>query len=228
MPRYYPVFLDVKDRTCQVFGGNAEAERKVRYLLECGAQVAVFSPAGQMTAGLRQLAAGGKAAWTQRTYRHGDLAGAWLVIVADTSDAARNERIFAEARDRGIMLNTMDVPHLCTFIAPAIVQRHDVTVAVSTAGTSPALARKLREEISSDSCSCLRWADAGPLLAEARRDVRAAGTVVCPETWQEFMTPAWLERSAVAPEQARRSLVEGLAARHCEACAPYGRCQKHV
>lgn len=226
MPRYYPIFLDIKDRACFVFGGDAEAERKVRYLVDCGGAVTLFSPAASTTEGLKALAGDGALTWRRRAYRAGDLEGAWLAVVMDTSNAARNQRVFDEARERNIVLNTTDVPHLCTFIAPAIVQRNDVTVAVSTAGTSPALARKLRQEMSSPDCRCLRWADVGPVLAQARQEVRAGKVVVCPETWQEHMTEEWLAVAQARPAKARASLVASLVAEHCEACAPSGRCQK--
>jgi siroheme synthase-like protein len=227
LPRYYPIFLDILDRRSVVFGGNHEGERKVRYLLECGSKVELFSPASQTTEGLKSLAGTGAIEWTKRSYRAGDLAGAWLAIVADTSDAARNERVYSEARERNVVLNTMDVTPMCTFIAPSLIQRHDVTVALSTAGTSPALARKLREEMSAPGCRCLRWADVGPVLAAARKEVRAKKLVTCPEVWQDFMTEDWLAMAESAPGQAQKSLVASVATRHCEVCAPLGRCQKH-
>ena len=228
MPRYYPVFLDVQGRSCAVFGGNSEAERKVSYLVESGADVMFYAPAAQAADGLKALAAAGKVAWKKRSYRKGDLEGVWLAIVADTSDPDRNERVSGEARERNVVLNVMDVPHLCTFIAPAVVQRRDVTVAVSTAGTSPALARRLREELSSSACRCMRWADVGPVLAEARREIRSQKVVVCPEVWQELMTEKWLSLAEKSPAKARRELAAALTARHCEACAPSGRCQKQT
>ena len=131
MPRYYGVFVDVKDRHCLVFGGDPhEGERKVRYLVDCGANVTLFSPEDETSDDLATMAASGQIDWVRRKYEPGDLAGAWVVIVADTSDAATNEAISQEASERNILLNVMDVTPLCTFIAPALVQRQDVTVAV--------------------------------------------------------------------------------------------------
>ena len=194
MPRYYPIFLDVQDRKAVVFGGDHEAERKTRYLMECGANVTLFSPGSQLNSGLQELASNGAINWERRGYRPGDLEGAWLAIVADTSDDETNRAIYEEARDRNVVLNVMDVTHLCTFIAPAIVQRNDVTVAVSTAGTSPALARRLRERMSdTQHCRCLEWADMGPTLAEVRADVRSRRVPVTPDDWQESMTDDLLE-----------------------------------
>ena len=195
MPRYYPIFLDVQDRKAVVFGGDHEAERKVRYLIDCGADVTLVSPESDLTTGLQEMTGRGSINWERRGYRPGDLEGAWLAIVADTSDDETNRLIHEEARERNVVLNVMDVTHLCTFIAPAIVHRNDVTVAVSTAGTSPALARRLRERMSdTQHCRCLQWADMGPLLAEVRTDVRARRVPVTPDDWQESMTDDLLER----------------------------------
>ncbi|MBI4305377.1 MAG: bifunctional precorrin-2 dehydrogenase/sirohydrochlorin ferrochelatase [Chloroflexi bacterium] len=191
MPVYYPIFLDVKGRRCLVFGGNHEGERKVSYLLECGAVVTLIAP--EATPTLEALAVDGKIEWHKRGYSPGDLAGAWVVIVADTGDKAANEAISAEAQEGNVLLNVTDVTHLCTFIAPSIVQRSDVTVAISTAGTSPALARRLREEMASPACDCLRWAELGPMLADVRREIRSRKLHVTPEQWQECMTEDLLE-----------------------------------
>ena len=161
MPAYYPVYLDIRGRNCQVYGGDAhEADRKVRYFVECGGNVTLFSPEDATCDSLRQLAEAGVVSWVKRGYQPGDLEGAWCVVVADTSNEAINEAVAEEARKRNVLLNVMDVTPLCTFIAPSIVEREDVTVAISTAGTSPALARRLRERVSDhESCQCMRWAD---------------------------------------------------------------------
>ena len=163
MPRYYGVFVDIQDRRCLVFGGDPhEGERKVRYLLECGGRVTLFSPENDTSENLKALANAGQIDWVKRRYQSGDLTGAWIVIVADTSDSDINHAISVEAAERNILLNVMDVTPLCTFIAPALIQRQDVTVAVSTAGTSPALARRLRERISDhDYCRCLQMGGHG-------------------------------------------------------------------
>lgn len=195
MPRYYPIYLDVQDRKAVVFGGDHEAERKTRYLVECGADVTLVSPATALTTGLEELAKRGAIDLVPRGYLPGDLEGAWLAIVADTSDDEINHLIHQEARDRNVVLNVMDVTHLCTFIAPAIVHRKDVTVAVSTAGTSPALARRLRERMSdSEHCRCLEWADIGPVLAAVRADVRSRQVPATPDDWQDSMTDDLLEQ----------------------------------
>lgn len=216
MPSYYGVFVNVKGRRCLVFGGDPhEGERKVKYLLDCGADVTLFSPQDDTSVNLANLAASGEIEWVQRKYESGDLAGAWIVIVADTSDTETNEAISREATERNVLLNVMDVTHLCTFIAPALIQREDVTVAVSTAGTSPALARRLRERISDgDYCRCLQWADLGPILTDVRKDVRSRQLPVTPDDWAESITDGMLKAFQEGnPEAARQMLVDALESR---------------
>jgi siroheme synthase-like protein len=213
VPRYYGIYLDVKERLGIVFGGDAhEGQRKLKYLLECGASVKLFSPEDEISPELRQKADAGEIDWVKRKYQAGDLAGAWVVIVADTSSQETNEAISKEASERNILLNVMDVTPLCTWIAPALIQRNDVTVAISTAGTSPALARRLRERMSDNhNCQCLRWADMGPLLADVRVEQRARKLTVTPNEWAVSITDQMLEifESGDA-DKARSMLVEAL------------------
>lgn len=190
MPRYYGAFLDLLNRHCVVIGGDKhEALRKVRYLLDCGARVTVIAPLSETCGAIRELIRAGQTHHVPRRYQAGDLEGVWLAIVADTSDEDANDLIRKEAEKRNVLLNVMDVTHLCNFIAPALVHREDVTVAISTAGTSPALARRLRERISdTQQCQCMQWADLGPMLADVRRDVRASHLPVKPDDWATSIT----------------------------------------
>ena len=144
MKPYYPVFLDLNARSCVVIGGGPIAEGKIQMLLECGANITMISPT--VTAQIKDLAKTGAIQLEEREYREGDLSQAYLVIAA-TDDNNVNQTIAREAEQHNLLLNVADVTHLCNFIAPAVVRRGDVTVAISTSGTSPALARKLREEI---------------------------------------------------------------------------------
>ena len=140
----YPIFALIADRPCLVVGGGIVGERKVFDLLAAGAKVTVVSP--ELTPALAALAA-------QREIRHlpGDfqeeqVKGMALVIGA-TDEMAVNARVSAAAQASGIMVNIVDQPHLCTFIVPAQVRRGELTLAISTGGASPALARKIREEL---------------------------------------------------------------------------------
>ncbi len=226
MPSFYGVFLDIKGRHCAVFGGDEhEAQRKVVYLLECGAKVILFAKEEHTSDTLKLLAKDKIITWHKRNYIAGDLTGIWLAIVADTSDTTINQAIHQEAEEKQVLLNVMDVTHLCNFIAPALVHQDPVTVAISTAGASPALARKLREEISGKDCKCMLWASVGNVLAQARTKIRQQGIVVCPQYWQDFMTQEWLSTAMQDQQKAVQEITSNLADYHCTQCEPFGRCQ---
>ncbi len=141
---FYPAFLDLRGRRAVVVGGGAVAEQKVAGLVEAGARVTVISPA--LTWKLEDLAAQGTIVLRRRGYRRGDLAGAFLAIAA-ADDRRVNRTVWREAEARGVLLNAVDdLPH-CSFIAPAVHREGAITVAVSTAGKSPAFAVRLRERI---------------------------------------------------------------------------------
>ncbi len=140
--RYYPVFLNLKERLCVVVGGGDVAERKVRGLLRAGARVKVVSP--ELTEGLEELRNRGLIKHVKRAYQEDDIRDAFLVIAA-TSEMDVNRAVFKDARN--VPVNVVDVPELCSFIVPSIVNRGDLTVAISTSGVSPALARSIREEL---------------------------------------------------------------------------------
>ena len=207
MPSYYPAFLDVRKRKCVVFGGGEIAEQKVKFLLECEANLTVFSP--EVTTSLEALAQEGRIAWEKRKFITGDLLGAFLAIVADTSDSRINKSVAAEAEQMNVVLNVVDVTHLCTFIAPAVVKRGDITIAISTGGASPALARKFREELSQN--SILKYADLAPLLSWARMEIRKQGIQVHPDQWQRCLTDDLVNLvQQDQMEQARDVLMVGL------------------
>jgi siroheme synthase-like protein len=143
MHRYYPVALDLTARRCVVIGGGVVAQQKVRGLLDAGAHVVVISDAA--TASLDGLEAEGRVEILRRRYRHGDLRGAFLAIAAD--DRTDHPAIWKEADEERVLLNAVDDAQHCHFIAPAIHRQGDLTVAISTAGKSPALAVRLRSRI---------------------------------------------------------------------------------
>lgn len=145
--RYYPLFMDISRRRCLVVGGGQVAERKVERLLACGARVAVVSR--DLTAWLRALREEGRIDHHDAGYRKSFLAGAFLVIGA-TSDDAVNDRVSRDARALGILVNIVDDPKRCDFILPALFERGELAIAVSTGGRSPALARKIRMALEAD------------------------------------------------------------------------------
>ena len=185
---YYPVYLNLRGKTCVIIGGGKVAEGKIAKLRDSGASVRLISL--EVTPGLRQLAADGNIEWHEREFRSGDLNGAFIAIAA-TDQRAVNQRIFEEAESLGVLLNAVDDPPRCTFIAPSIVQRGPVTLAISTGGASPALARKLRESLSA--APEMDWADVTNVLARARKHLKETKTVVDPQRWQCCLTPQLLE-----------------------------------
>jgi len=142
--KYYPACLDISNRKCVVVGGGDVAERKVMRLLECGARVVLVGKT--MTAQLRMMRDEGTIEHVSDDYREKYIEGAFLVIGATDRDDV-NDTIFRDSSGRGILVNVVDDPARCTFIVPAVFQREDLLVAVSTGGKSPALARRLRESM---------------------------------------------------------------------------------
>ena len=141
---YYPIVLKVKDRRVVVIGGGEVAEAKVQTLLESGADVKVISP--EATSWLRELAEAGKIMWIARTYDSSDLENAFFVVAA-TDDPAVQDRIWRDARQRNVLINSVDDPDRCDFIMPSVLRRDDLIVAVSTSGKSPAFAAWLQRQL---------------------------------------------------------------------------------
>jgi precorrin-2 dehydrogenase/sirohydrochlorin ferrochelatase len=138
--RFYMACLDLRGRRCVVVGGGSVGVEKARGLLDCGAEVTVVAP--RASAALHEL----QIVWRPRRYRERDLAGAFLVVAA-TTDERVNRRVHADAQARGLLCNVADVPELCNFILPSVYRQDPIAVAVSTGGASPALAKRLRDEI---------------------------------------------------------------------------------
>ena len=141
---YIPIFLDVTGRKCVVVGGGEVAERKVEALLNAGAHVTVVSP--RLSQSLESIAARGLVTHIARDYERGDVRGCVLVYAA-SDDPKLHRELVAEARALGIPINVVDVPELCTFISPAVVNRGDLQIAISTGGASPAFAARLRRAL---------------------------------------------------------------------------------
>lgn len=140
----YPVCLRLHGKRVLLIGAGNIAEGRALQLLETGARVRMIAP--QATATLRSLAAQGQLELLERPYAPGDLPGFALVFVA-TDDRRVSEAVAEEARALGIWLNAADEPDLCDFTIPSIGRRGAITVAVSTQGQSPALARHLRQKL---------------------------------------------------------------------------------
>ncbi len=143
---YLPVFLKIEDRSCLVVGGGKVAARKIRLLHRAGANVTLVSPGlcDEVAAAVEK----GTATHVERGFQDDDLVDVVLVVAA-TDDAELNARISELARRRGIPVNVVDNPALCSFIMPSIIDRSPLQVAVSTGGASPVLARLLRTRLES-------------------------------------------------------------------------------
>lgn len=142
--KYYPINLDINNRNCLVVGGGAVGTRKVSTLLSCGANVTVVSP--KVSDRLANLSDNGSITLEQRSFEPADLNGMFLVIGA-TDNQVLNRDIHQQAESRGLLCNIADRPEICNFILPSVVNRGDLLIAISTSGTSPAFAKKLRKEL---------------------------------------------------------------------------------
>jgi siroheme synthase-like protein len=141
---FYIACLRLSGRRCVVIGGGEVGLEKVEGLLACDAEVTLVAPDAQPE--LVQLALEGSITWEQREYAAGDLDGA-LIAIAATDDTDLNIRVFEDAEARSMLVNVVDVPPLCNFILPAIVRNGPLAIAISTAGASPALAKRMKREI---------------------------------------------------------------------------------
>lgn len=174
----YPVFFDLTRRPCVVIGGGPVAERKVTGLLEAGAAVTVISP--DLTARLRQRVSEGVVSYIARPYQFGDLTGFFLAFTT-TGTPPVDATIFADGRAAGVLVNSADDPTYCDFFLPAVIRRGDLAIAVSTGGTSPALARVMREELHSmvgEDYTLLV-----EIAAAVRREVRSGSRVLTGKQW---------------------------------------------
>lgn len=142
--KYYPVFLDIRDKKCVIVGGGEVAARKAERLLDCGAKVFIISP--KLTPELAALKEKDVISHIPSEYNDNLMDGAALIIGA-TDDEKTNAQISHDAQGKGIPVNIVDDPQKCDFILPALVQRGDLAIAIGTGGKSPALARHLREEL---------------------------------------------------------------------------------
>lgn len=144
MTSLFPMFIKLTGRQCLVVGAGKVGEPKIGGLLETGARIRVV--AVDASPAVREWARSGKIELELRAFTNDDLQGAFLVVVA-TSSRSLNERIHREAQRLGILCNVVDVPDLCDFFYPSVVRRGDLQIAVSTAGQSPSLAQKIRQQL---------------------------------------------------------------------------------
>jgi siroheme synthase-like protein len=142
---FYIACLKLKGRRCVVVGGGEVGLEKVEGLLACDGDVTLVAP--EAVPELEELAREGSIAWERREYRPADLEGTFMVIAA-TDDTDLNIAVYEDAERRAMLVNVVDVPPLCNFILPAIVRTGPLAIAISTAGASPALAKRMKREVS--------------------------------------------------------------------------------
>jgi siroheme synthase-like protein len=182
--RYYPVFLDIADKPVVVIGGGTIAEQKIGGLLDAGAKVTIVSP--ELNETLTELRDAGRLTHVEREYEPGDIEGYELVFVA-TDSRAENEKVWAEGRERHIWVNAVDDVPNCDFVMPGVIRKGDLTLAISTAGKSPAMARKVREDLETflteDDSALL------DLAAEVRKETRERGLEIqgCPRCQRDHL-----------------------------------------
>lgn len=144
MTSLFPMFLKLTDRQCLVVGAGKVGEPKIGGLLETGARIHVV--AREATDVVREWARAERIDLELRAFAPHDLDGAFLAVVA-TSSRTLNEFVYREAQRRGVLCNVVDVPEYCDFFYPAVVKRGDLQIAISTAGQSPSLAQRLRQQL---------------------------------------------------------------------------------
>ena len=142
---FYIACLRLSGRNCLVVGGGEIGLEKVEGLLACDGQVTLVAPEANQA--LTALAAEGSITWERRPYEPADLEGKFMAIAA-TNDTDVNIAVYNDAERRAMLVNVVDVPSLCNFILPAIVRTGPLAIAISTAGASPALAKRIKREIS--------------------------------------------------------------------------------
>jgi len=163
---HYLISLDLSGKLCLVVGGGRVAERKVRSLLECGASVRVVGP--DLTRGLKAMAESGRIFYRRGQYHPADLKDAFLVISA-TDDEEVNRQVAEDCSTRNLIVNIVDDPGKCNFFVPAVVRRGSLSIAISTGGKSPLLARKIREEL--EMTYGRQYGEFLDLIADLREDI---------------------------------------------------------
>lgn len=180
--RYYPIFLNTGGKKCVVVGGGKVALRKVKMLLDCGADVTVVSP--KPCPEIVTLSKGGSIHLIQRDYEAGDLKDAVIAMVC-TDVKKVNRKVADEAKKTGVLVNVADNPEPSDFIIPSFFRRGNLTIAVSTSGMSPALARKIRAKLEKGFGE--EYGSLLSIIGEVRSAIKERGIIVGVEAWQDAL-----------------------------------------
>jgi precorrin-2 dehydrogenase/sirohydrochlorin ferrochelatase len=211
---FYIACLKLSGRRCLVVGAGDVGLEKVEGLLACDADVRLVAPDAHPA--LQELATEGSIAWTRREYQPTELVGC-LIAIAATNDSEVNIQVYNDAEQRAMLVNVVDVPPLCNFILPAIVRTGPLAVAISTAGASPALAKRMKREVAE------LFGEAYAELAVMLNDVRgwAKGRLPTYQDRKEFFEsivngePDPIELLRAGDAEGVRALIE--AAQHARA-----------
>lgn len=176
---YYPIFLNIKDKKCVVIGGGNVACRKIRALLECGAKVTVISP--DFSKNLLKISRQKSIKLIKRSYRKEDIRGATLVIAA-TDNIEVNRKISEDSKKQGAIVNIVDDMEGSDYIVPSFFRRGSLTIAVSTGGKSPFLAKKIKEMLE-DSFG-KEYGLLVNLIGNIRTQMRKTGVKINREKWE--------------------------------------------
>lgn len=141
--RYYPVFLDIRNRPVLVIGGGAIALEKIQNLLKAGARITVIAPT--ILPAIRRF--NRRVTLIERPFRRWDLSTRYLLVFAATGESDLNQWVSAACRRKRIWCNTVDDPAYCHYIIPALVRRGPLTIAISTSGVSPLLAKQIKRQL---------------------------------------------------------------------------------
>jgi precorrin-2 dehydrogenase/sirohydrochlorin ferrochelatase len=182
MTSYFPIFLNLKGKRCIVVGGGQVAVRKVKALLEAQGDISVISPA--LCPELLSLSTEGKINVIQRDFRADDLVGCWLAIAA-TDNKDINLLVADIARKAKVLVNIVDDADSSNFIFPSSLRRGEITIAVSTSGRSPALARKIRSRLEKDFGE--EYTELARLIGDIRLEAKKAGIRIEGSRWQEAL-----------------------------------------
>jgi siroheme synthase-like protein len=205
--RLYPLYLDLRDANVLVVGGGAVATRKVAALVSSGGRPEVVAP--DLTPELERMIDEQVVEWSAREYESADVGGRQLVIAA-TSSAEVNARVKRDARQAGAWVNVVDDPEASTFQVPAVIRAGDVTIALSTGGAAPLLARRLRERLEA-AVVTPGLARAVDRLAEARGQIHArwpADEQRRRQFWFALITQEFLDSAIAGRDEEVESRIE--------------------
>jgi precorrin-2 dehydrogenase/sirohydrochlorin ferrochelatase len=163
----YPIILILKNKPVTVIGGGKVAERKITSLIDTGARITVVAP--EATEKIKSLAEGKRLVFKQKNFSDDDIEGNFLVFVSTDSNEV-NHRVSRVAREKGVLVNCVDTPEECDFFVPSFFRRGSLTLAVSTGGKIPALAKKISRELQISYGEV--FAEYVGLLAEAREKIK--------------------------------------------------------